>query len=244
MNNNFLSHYLITRFNIYSENYFSGDIKKFLAWSEDRVKIFRNFTLPSVVAAHKNSNFKWIILFDEKSPASVLELINYMAIHAPFVIPRFVEHGVGFASGSIKESRACINECNSDAVQYILTTRIDNDDGMHEKYMHFIYHKAMSLVNKVPVAINFERGICYYDNVGHMFNMKVPNMFVSLLENALEPKTVISYPHGKIGDSIQVLNIENNTPLWLMNVHDGNWANTKKNGKILSDLSPFNLYKF
>lgn len=236
-----INQYLITRFNIYAEKYFLGDLEKFFLWTNERVKIFKNITLPSVSAAHAYANFKWIILFDEKSPRAVFDLIEEMAVNQPFIVPCFVEHGAGFMAGAASGSLRCIQERLTSDVEYILTTRIDNDDAMHEKYMYFLHVQANKIISQAPIAINYERGVCHYDGVGHVFNMKVTNMFVSLLEPVLNFRTVIAYHHGKIGDSVPVFNVENGVPLWVMNVHGKNWMNTKKNGKIISDLKFFNF---
>lgn len=234
-----MKHYLITRFNIYSDEYFFGDLDRFNKWSESRIDIFKKFTYSSVISVRKNSDFKWIILFDERSPKSIFEMINNLDLS--FIRPVFVKHGMGFGRGAIQASCDFIHNDIGADVEFVLTTRIDNDDAIHENYMKFIYGKAAGLTHISPVALNYERGLCFYEGSGHVFNMNVPNMFISLLEPIEELKTIISFSHSKIGDYAEVINIKNNFPVWLMNVHGENWANTKKNGKILEDLSCFNI---
>ena len=93
---------------------------------------------------------------------------------------------------------------------------------MHEKCMYFLHAQANKIISQTPIAINYERRVCHYDSVGHVFKMKVTNMVVSLFEPVLNFRIVIAYHYGKMSDPVPVFTVENGVPLRMMNVHSRN----------------------
>jgi hypothetical protein len=141
----------------------------------------------------------------------------------------------GFAAGSIQCSREEITKI-SNSGDLILTTRIDNDDLMHKYYMRVIKKDAkMYAPYYRRLALNYTRGLSWDGRQLVNFVMQVPNMFVSLLEPFDDMKTVISYKHAEIGRGGYLKSLSNRIPMWMINVHGGNWANTHKKGIVLKN---------
>lgn len=225
-----INHYVITRFNIYSDDYFNGDMERFHSWSKERLLIFINSTFKSVSNAYKNSSFKWIILFDENSCKEILNFIECELVAKDFIVPIFVAHGLGFSKGAVECSKKFISEdILKNKCDRILTTRIDNDDYIHKIYFKVVKKDAYMYSDHYKILIlNYNKGLSYNGDEITEFIMKVPNMFVSLLEIPESFNTVIAYNHSKISDKIPIKNIPNNIPLWMINIHGGNWVNTHK----------------
>lgn len=108
-------HYIITRFNfgIY-------DRKDAGEWMEYRIGLFEQYTLPSI-KAQTNKNFTWVLCFDERTPGKIICKYDYLDN---------VEIFYGRGKDWIKQKPA--------ETDWIITSRIDNDDFYHKDFVQNI----------------------------------------------------------------------------------------------------------
>ncbi|MCH4551029.1 glycosyltransferase [Aestuariibaculum lutulentum] len=252
-------HYLITRFNLRHPNWKSTKNNESLlndAWMTHRMELFSNFCLPSV-AAQTNKNFKWIIFFDiTTTPAFKEQILNLLKPYKHF-IPLFID-------GMDQFSPEIINYIDEDAknVDYIISSRIDNDDCIHKNYINEIQLKfnyqdflAIDVIKgySLQISPNF-----YLGEKMHLFNP-----FISLIESKKNYKTVFQGTHANWKTERRMMRISDK-PLWLSIIHDKNkvnefdgynhveWKDIKSDfvlsetmdTKIENNITPFKEWRF
>ncbi len=213
-------HFIITRFNvnIHPEEY---ELRLNDTWLLDRFDFFSRFCLPSIIA-QEEQNFDWIILFDEETPEKFRQMIrvfekykNIKPIYcAEFytVMPRVKDY--------IAEA--------SKGFDYILTTRLDNDDALSRKFVSTLHRVVKDVLSNPAQSIeelyiNFPKGYQYCDGDVYDFT-DITNAFVSLLETSRTRHTVYWIDHPGIYEKAPVAQVET-FPIYLQNVHEGNVYN-------------------
>lgn len=231
-------HFIITRFNvnIHPEEY---ELRLNDTWLFERFDFFSRFCLPSIVAQDEQ-NFEWIILFDEQTPEKFMKMIRvfekYKNIKPVYcadfstVMPR-VKHYIAEAA---------------EGYDYILTTRLDNDDALSRKFVSTLHRVVGDVLNKSDrsteeLYINFPHGYQYCNGAVYDF-VDLTNAFVSLLESNRTLHTVYWVDHPAIYDKAPVAQVET-YPIYLQNVHEGNVYNYIRGDKVGGPelLTDFNL---
>ena len=223
-------HFIITRFNV---NIYDIDFPKRLedTWLAQRFELFQKYCFPTV-RAQTDQDFTWLVLFDEQTPARYRTMINVYARYANFT-PVWCG---GFRTIMPQVVRT-MRELAPDA-DWLLTTRLDNDDGLSVGFVRCLHGVVDSLAedNLKPtdtLYINFPNGLQY--NNGDFYDFKdLTNAFVSLLERCDDPHTVFWVDHPSIHDVAPVIQAETN-PLWLQVVHDMNVYNYLRGERIESE---------
>ena len=113
--------------------------------------------------------------------------------------------------------------------EVLLTTRLDNDDAIHETFMDEVQKLAANLtgncVLNAPLGYMLDQrslACCEFT--------RFSNHFISLLEFGTA-NTVCAYNHTKISDSYRVIDFCEDKNLWLEGINGRNLINTMpKNG--------------
>jgi hypothetical protein len=211
-------HYLITRFNLRNPKWNVTKNNELLLteeWMEDRIQLFKNYCLPSVVA-QTNQNFKWLLYFDvttsEKNKTQIEALVQ------PFSnIEIFYIDGMPSLIDAIKDYVTA--NCKS---EYIITSRIDNDDSISK---HFIDTVQQNFKQQDFHAIDFISGYtlnikpCMIGKKEHIFNP-----FISLIEKNDNPKTVWFNDHNHWKKESRITQIQNQR-VWMSVIHEKNKVN-------------------
>ncbi len=145
-------------------------------WIRKREIIFRGFTLPLVLDAKKPKQFEWIVLVHKKVLDRDIEFL--LALHklGKIRLVRTPGKYIPFLQEFIER------EYDND---YILTTRLDNDDGVYPWYFTSIYDKAKIIKEGI---INFSHGHKKCDN--KLIDMEFDsNGFASRIERKGNVKT-------------------------------------------------------
>lgn len=212
-------HYLLTRFNVKVEGWeTTRKGTKVLTddWLSHRFELFEKYCLPSV-QNQSVVNFKWCIFFDTDTPERFKFKINEIASRDQFIevfyvnneteiVPSFLEHTSGSSS------------------EFIITSRLDNDDLIHQDFIKTIQNLFQARNNQV---IDLTRGFqmklegnratfCDYHN---QFNP-----FISLVENRNSVKTVLSREH-KEWKLMKDYSEFKSSALWIEFIHENNKLN-------------------
>ena len=210
-------HFLITRFNVplpWASSQWDN------AWLEKRIPLFEDFCFPSV-RSQKNRNFKWLVLFDSKSPPFLKEYVREKQ-NLDFFIPVFVEHFDRFVL------RPIVFRMLSADTEYLITSRLDNDDAIASDFVGTVQD---SFACQQRSFLNLSSG--YWWHEGKIYRKTYPtNPFVSLVEKVRwsEQKpilTVFTCDHTKIAEVGEVVDIDC-PPAWMVVVHEGNLANRRQ----------------
>ncbi|MGN6267192.1 MAG: glycosyltransferase [Ginsengibacter sp.] len=223
-------HFLVTRFNLRVSEWKttkSGLDLLSEAWLNDRFEKFESYCLPSVLN-QKNKNFKWLIFLDKLTPSKYLSKIEklqktYPGIHCYFI------NGITELNDAFKEAINTLIDKNKD---WIITTRLDNDDAIHENFVEEIQNNFTPQHETVIDArsglqLNIQKNKAEVRKLYNEFNP-----FLSLIEKSVDFQTAISKPHREWASSKNLVVLENK-PLWIEVVHHHNKLNEADGKKFL-----------
>lgn len=134
-----MQHFIITPF--YVRRQFTGKTGKIevqLAepdWLEQRLRLFEDYCLASV-ANQSNQNFKWLIYFDDSTPAKYLDRTRSLTKSY---------QNISIKTCAFWETPTIITDVTAALVastKWIITTRLDNDDGIHRDFVSMIHSAA------------------------------------------------------------------------------------------------------
>ena len=219
------AHYIITRFNIGFRHWKRDKVGKEVRtenWLKQRLTLFNRFCYPSV-DGQKNKNFKWILLLDEDGPP----LLDLPGI-------RLYVSGVSWRETLKKYIRG-----DSDT-SHIITTRLDNDDAIHEDTIKDIQE---CFSGQESEFLNLYNGFLLHEKKVYRTNHR-SNQFLSLIETAKNLKTVYVDSHGnarKHGDVRQLTKLR----YWIRVIHGSNMVPDNLSASTYigqSKLKGFNIW--
>lgn len=202
-------HVLLTRFGVRLSHSTEPDAQ----WIEERTKLFVRYTIPSV-NAQACRRFEWLIFCDVAYMDRIRRAIGD-AIHVAHTLVPVS----GVFDGAV--ARASTAQLSSSDLP-LVTTRLDSDDAIGER---FIQHIHESLNPAVREVLNLTHGI-QLSGVRVNRRSDPSNAFVTLVEpRGASFGTVFDSRHDewpKRADVRQVVT----APAWLQVIHDNNLANT------------------
>jgi hypothetical protein len=215
------SHVVLTRFNVrLNEDLTIPSIGTDLNWLAERFQLFEHFCLPSVLSQIEQ-NFTWIIFFDSATPEPFATRARELALQRNNLIPIF---SPTLPMSRIKES---IQEALPVSPEWLMTTRLDNDDGLHQDYVMTVQRMQRfegSEVLNCPIGIILRKDRAY-------LRRDISNAFISLSEPYLNFETIYSVRHRQAGNSF-ALRQGSRSPLWLQVVHDNNISNRVRGWRV------------
>lgn len=224
-------HFITTRFNVRTENWHqtrTGELPLSEEWHEHRFKIFQEYTLPSF-KNQKNKNFIWLVFFDAETSPKYRQIIESIKQDFSNFHPVFVKDGAEINT-SISST---FSKYYSSRTEFVISTDIDNDDILHEEFVAVIQQNFKPIHNLV---IDLRRGF----QLSLLANNKslltefygVANPFVSIVEKAENPKTIMNekHPNFKYYENIAVYDSK---PLFIQLIHHFNLLNNTQQNKAL-----------
>ena len=228
-------HYIITRFNLRQEDWQSDKSNKKLlvtdaGWLEDRFELFETYCLPSV-KAQTCKNFKWLVYFDIDTPSLFKARIALYQNGFENYSPRFIA-GMDAFKYSIKDDIAL-----DAGGGVIITTRLDNDDAIHETFIAKVQFKIQAC-NILQGVIDIPNGYCLQlDPEVHLLkSIQHSNAFITYVEPftlTSKLKTVMTQGHGEWLFATKTYILKKDR-LWLQVIHENNVINTAQ-GIITTD---------
>lgn len=212
-----LHHVILTRFNLATPGR-EESIRNRPGWLSRRFELFEKHCLPSI-QSQKCKDFTWIIYFDKDTPPEFKERIAQLTEKFPFVpfyTGLFPSDGWHNSVKEVLQSRAITPE-------WLLTTRLDNDDGLANDYTSRVKTAAKQGGMK-PKALNFKYGcIVSGDKIYKITHES--NAFFSLLERYdSDFITAPAIQHMQLAEHAPVKQIEGSAG-WLQIVHGENVSN-------------------
>lgn len=220
MTNNTFTHFLITRFNLRVKSWLP-DENACKPWMTNRIQIFNSFTLPSV-SAQTCKNFKWLLLFDPSTKETNPDFLDRMTQY-DFCIPVFLDLEKTSLTEGIKKA---INKHLLPGTNHVITTRIDNDDAIHEDFIKNIQKNFTPEQNYI---VNFTDGYGYSDNRLSIAQRNKVNPFATFCEeyNKGKYKTVYCTGHPALKNVAPVRHVYGKR-MYLVNFHENNVLNQHK----------------
>jgi hypothetical protein len=235
-------HFIITRFNLKKDDWNSDkNSEKILdhLWLSERIELFKNYCMPSVLG-QTNKNFRWLIFFEKSTEHEVLDLVELMKPYS-FIEAVFLNGYKEFQLNSPKLLKSKMKSSSNS----LLTTRLDNDDAIHENFIKEIQNS----INFIPEnsIIQFPYGIC----LQHRKNKRLAiqyyplNQFLTLFEKidpSIDPLTVLGKEHTIWKEEGWNIHDVGNELRWLQVVHERNMLNSFNGTPVLKKhLKGFNI---
>ncbi|MBU1004033.1 MAG: putative rhamnosyl transferase [Proteobacteria bacterium] len=229
-------HFIITRFNVNIE---PTDFPLRLedTWLSLRFDLFQRFCFPSV-RGQQNQDFTWMVLFDEQTPDTFKRII---ALYEKY------DNFVPIYCGQFQTIRPMILNYlkhNSQGSEWVVSTRLDNDDSLGNKFTGVLHSVVNGLIDDESTRsdkmfINFPNGLQYHN--GEIYNFKdLTNAFVSLMEKTESIESVFCIGHPSIHKKAPVVQVDGQ-PLWLQTVHETNVYNYIR-GELVESGDPLKSF--
>lgn len=206
------THIVLTRFNVTTG--FGGRTSPDLEWHCHRFDIFGKICYPSL-RAQTNQNFQWLIFFGNNTAETFrIKIREYSKWNN--IIPIYVK---GLARKRI--SRAIEQHLRKDS-KYLITTRLDNDDALHQD---FIANVQEQFREQELEFINFPIGYVFCTKDNRLYAAKdYSNPFLSLIEKVEGFRGVWCENHLHVSCRGPLRQIATK-PSWLQVVHGKNVRN-------------------
>ncbi len=238
--------YLVTRFNIPITYGSMKSSLKGIDFATDRdylnyrFELFERYTFPSI----KNQtvqDFKWIVMFHEKTPDEFKARIEGYSKIMPQFIPLYISESDNEKNIIYIKLKERILEDDSD--KYIIT-RIDNDDAIHKSYLETMRKYSGEIPDKkIPYVINYESGLIYLTKTKYTRRAEVKkNHYITLVSDKNSLATPLEINHTLCDKYYETINYKDHQkPLWLEIDHGKNVSNqvTVNIFKSQSDPSVF-----
>ncbi|MGE5943551.1 MAG: glycosyltransferase [Flavobacteriales bacterium] len=219
-----MKHFLATRFNLTVPDWKTSKSGKLVLtdnWLENRFYLFENYCLPSV-KNQTNQNFTWCVFFDANTSDFYKKKVKVIEENYSNFKPLFID-GIGSLHNSFKDF--IVNNLKNN--EYVITTRLDNDDLIHKDFIKTI-QSLYQPIDKTVIDLRKGYSITLKEKYSEIrVYVGRFNPFISLVEEAKKIETVFAKMHLDWGDSKNVI-IENNLKLWVELVHEENKLNHTK----------------
>lgn len=223
-------HVLLTRFNVRRGKFVDPRVLS-PEWLKPRMQLFRQVTYGSVASQSRLPD-AWLVFFDEGTPEATRDELRELSSELPLLR---VEYCREF-DGRLWAER--IGRILPPNVDWLLTTRLDNDDAIHRLFVETVQSHARPGVREF---INPTHGLivsngCLYrkrDYSGH---------FITLSEPVADFRTVWMDEHRLLARHGRVRQVAL-PDAWIEVVHGGNLVNQVCGvriapGKVSSDAMP------
>lgn len=232
-----MRHYIITRFNLKNKNWnLDKNNQQILTedWLDDRFKLFQEFCLPSV-KKQNNQSFKWFVYFDVGTPAKYKNIIKDIEKEYSNFTPFFIDGMNVFNQEVVRNVKQDLL-VDYDESSYILTTRIDNDDALHQNFINNIQELAKDEHNLV---IDLRRGleVVFKDNYFEARSKtSYYNPFISVVLHRDLYYSIFSKNHVEWQDNTS--EVVSNKLSWMQIIHTRNKHNkTNYHNRLVADVN-------
>ena len=211
-------HVIFTRFNVRS-----GGKEKVLRdkadWLRSRYELFDRYCFPSIMT-QSDTQFLWLVFFDDGTPEEYKEINRLYKERLPQFTPVYV--GEWNTEAVVRIFNSFIP---SDA-EWLLTTRLDNDDGLNREFIKTLREASFS----ASTYFNFPDGLTFANGNGYVHRDE-SNAFLSYVEPVNNFQGVWKHPHPEVAKNFKVQQLS--LPYaWLQVIHGGNVSN-KVRGKVV-----------
>lgn len=213
------THYLLTRFNLRKETWKTsrnGTPVLTDSWLENRFNLFEQFCFPSV-CSQINKNFEWLVFFDKTTSDRDREKIKSYQQTLPNFKPLFLD--------GMKEFRPAIKQVIAESpTDFIITSRLDNDDCIHENFINTIQN---NFDGQHFMALDFPEGFTLQTEPEIRLGKRRQNFnpFLTLIERNKNPQGIFSkHNHGTWKEERNVKRLLNQR-IWMSIIHPENKKN-------------------
>ncbi len=216
-------HVILTRFNLATPGRESA-LRNQPGWLAGRFELFERYCLPTV-AAQTAGGFRWIVYFDEATPAPFrarIEACRRVADFHPWFTPLFPGEQWAISARAVLAAEGR-------QAPWLLSTRLDNDDGLAVDFVARV-QAAVAAAPARRAAFNLTNGIVFDGRRAYAL-AHPSNAFASLLEPWEAARTVADVQHMHLAEAGPVVQV-GGPGGWLQVVHGGNVSNKVRGRRV------------
>lgn len=214
-----IDHVICTRFNLPTSIGPESVIRAKNDWLGDRVALFERYTVPSM-QAQTNQDFTWIIYLDPKSPDWLLKRLRPL-VDDGLLTTLFRE------SVSWQDLSADARGVSGAAREVVLTTNLDNDDGVASDFVD----RLQDLARRHPrAALYLSNGLIVNGDAVYL-RQDAGNAFCSVAEPWDDPQTAWRDVHNRLHRHFPTVT-EGGPPAWLQVIHGNNVSNRVRGRRV------------
>jgi hypothetical protein len=196
-------------------------------WLDERFDLFERYCLPSMLG-QTNQNFRWMIYFHPGTSEAHLERARRgFQGRANICIKLRELFGMEVLQADLQQ------EDLDRSKGWLVTTRLDNDDGLHRDFVEMLQAKVRVGHEE---ALEFPRGVVYVSGTPYL-SRQPHNAFISLSESMDRLQTVLAVRHKEVARRFPVTNVTSK-PAWLQSIHGANVGNKIRGWRIPRDRLP------
>lgn len=222
------AHVILTRFNLATPGR-ESTLRNQPGWLDSRFALFEHYCLPTL-AAQTCRDVRWIVYFDEDTPAPFrarIEACRKVADFHPYFTPLFPGERWG-------QSAREVLAAEGRTAPWLLSTRLDNDDGLAVDFVARVQAAARAALADPAgprrTALNLTNGVVFDGRRAYAL-AHPSNAFSSLLEPWEAARTVWEVSHMDLAAAAPVVQV-GGPPAWLQVVHGGNVSNKIRGRRI------------
>lgn len=150
-----MEHFIITRYSIKKDDSFRYESDDLFSDNRlnNRFDIFKTITFPSVIN-QTNKDFKWIILVDQNLPVKHLKKLQKLTSSFNFIY--LITYNPELDFNKLKFIEDEIGEISS---KYVITTRLDDDDGLNINFVSQAQKDAEINANEDILFLTYPKGL-------------------------------------------------------------------------------------
>jgi hypothetical protein len=187
-------------------------------WLEDRLNVFSRYCVPSM-AQQTASDFSWLVFCDETLDRDRLDAIEERAAAVPQFKLVLTSHEKGVRLPN------AIRPLIDEDTDVLITTRLDNDDGLHKETIAVLQSYLPAFVNSPHPrwVVNFPRGYRYDAETGRAFaavwlHGAFMSMFEKMRPGKREFRNIYKVRHNWLHHTMP-LHFDESIPAWLQVIH-------------------------
>lgn len=238
LNNMKVDYFLLTKYNV---GITTGKYaKRQEEWMRDRLELFKRFTLPSVLS-QTHPPYKWVLFIDRATDPE-----QHRLLWDEIYKFNFINIGLTDSQSIIQDARKYVNLFRRN--NYVVTTRLDNDDAIHKLFFEKIEEQVKNppKYSQFHFIVNFDWGIVYNPKTWDIrISRQGSNPFISKIEKGSDIQTVWGFKHTEASRYGQMIRLgEESTPMWIQTVHGKNVSNRMQGSPYEEHKELFNNVDF
>lgn len=219
-------HVILTRFNLPSAGY-EGVLRASPLWLENRMELFERYCIPSILS-QTEKNFQWLIFFDPQTPEwAKTKIENHQKLG----------YYRAFYREAVPKDTLMADICSvfEHKNEWLLTTRLDNDDLVARDFVQRVQQFA-SQPGAGRKILNFPEGYTYSNGLFYR-HRDLNNAFTTMLEPWDGALTIWHDWHTRLAHYGRIEQLSP-APAWVQVIHGQNISNRVR-GRL---VSPENIY--
>lgn len=213
-------HVFLTRFNVPTNRIESAIYSE--SWLQDRISLFETFTLPSV-RAQSPADRSWVIYLGADSPSWLKDYMAFLEteglLHPVYLSERRTEADI----------QADIQRATGHSTGRVITSNLDNDDGLAHDYVERI--RRLDVTDQ-PAVLYLDAGLILHQDTAYL-RVDRHNAFSAVAADlgSLEFRSCWSEWHNRL-HLVLPPHHEQGDPAWLQVVHSVNVSNRVRGRRV------------